>query len=500
MMFLIFLRIATSEIHQTDCINVEISCVQASDSLAGKDMKRLTLTTAACGAPFALLHMPAKAFSPAVSLRVAELQASALTDETASRIVESLTTEIGPRLAGTTREAQARAWAVRMLESLAFTNVRVEPFDMPVWVRGEEHAELLHPFPQRLMLTALGNSAATPSAGITGRVLRFKTLAELDAAAPADIRGTIVFIDQAMTATQDGSHYGQFGGARRLGPSIASRKGAAAILIRSLGTGIHRKAHTGVVRWIGDVPPIPAAALTLPDADQLTRVLARGEPTTLRLTLTPRDLGKNPSGNVIAEVRGTDPKAGVVLVGAHLDSWDQGTGAIDNAAGVAIISAAAKLVQDSGKPRRTIRIVLFGAEEVGGLGSAAYRAAHKDDNIVLVAESDFGADRVWRVDLGLAPNNTALGDRTVAVVAPLGIARGREPASAGVDLNAWVRAGTAAIDLQQDGMRYFDLHHTPDDTFDKIDHQQLRQNVAAWTTMLWEVANAPETIEPVRQP
>lgn len=460
-------------------------------------MKRSISTLAACGAAFALMHMPAEGSSPA---KASELQASALTDETASRIVESLTTEVGPRLAGTASDAQARTWAVRMLESLAFANVRVEAFDMPVWTRGEERAELLSPFPQQLMLTALGNSAATPSTGITGRILRFGTLAELDATPPADIRGAIVFIDQAMTATQDGSHYGQFGDARRLGPSIASRKGAAAILIRSLGTGSHRKAHTGVVRWIDGASPIPAAALALPDADQLTRILARGKPATLRLTLAPRDLGRRPSGNVIAEVPGTDPEAGTILVGAHLDSWDQGTGAIDNAAGVAIISAAARLVQNNGKPRRTIRIVLFGAEEVGGLGSAAYRNAHKDDNIVFVAESDFGADRVWRVDLGLAPANAALGDRTAAALAPLGIARGREPASAGVDLNAWVRAGKAAIDLQQDGMRYFDLHHTPDDTFDKIDHQQLRQNVAAWTTMLWEVANAPETIQPVRQP
>lgn len=458
-------------------------------------MKRSFSILAVCGAIAAFPHIPAKASSP---FRASELQAKALTDETASRIVESLTTEVGPRFAGTESEARARDWAVRTLEALAFTNVRVESFEMPVWARGEERAEVLSPFPQQLMLTTLGNSAATPSTGLTGRVLRFETLAELEAAPPADLKGAIVFIDQAMSATQDGSHYGQFGGARRLGPSIASRKGAAAILIRSLGTGSHRKAHTGVVRWIEGASPIPAAALALPDADQLTRMLARGKPATLKLTLTPRHLGKRASGNVIAEVPGTDPEAGVILVGAHLDSWDQSTGAIDNAAGVAIISAAARLVQSSGQPRRTIRIVLFGAEEVGGLGSAAYRDAHKDDSIVFVAESDFGAERVWRVDLGLAPNNATLGDRIVAALAPLGISQGREPASAGVDLNAWVRAGKAAIDLQQDGMRYFDLHHTPDDTFDKIDHQQLRQNVAAWTTMLWEVANAPETIHPVR--
>ncbi|HYD37177.1 MAG TPA: M20/M25/M40 family metallo-hydrolase, partial [Allosphingosinicella sp.] len=211
-------------------------------------------------------------------------------------------------------------------------------------------------------------------------------------------------------------------------------------------------------------------------------------------TLTPRNLGIQPSGNVVAEVRGSDPDAGIVVVGGHLDSWDLGTGAIDNAAGVAITAAAAKRIMESGRPRRTIRIVWFGAEEVGGHGGDAYRAAHKDERIVFVSESDFGADRIWRMDPGFAAANGALADRVAAALAPLGIARSTQPATAGADLGDWVTAGVAAIDLQQDGTRYFDYHHTPDDTLDKIDPEQLRQNVAAWTAMLALVANAPEEI------
>ena len=203
-----------------------------------------------------------------------------------------------------------------------------------------------------------------------------------------------VFVTHGMTATQDGSQYGYYGGVRRTGPSVASRKGAAAIVIRSVGTDYHRNPHTGVQIWAEGARPIPAAALSLPDSEQLQRILKRGKPVTMRLLLTPRNLGIRQSGNVVAEVPGREPGAGIVLVGGHLDSWDLGTGAIDNAAGVAITAAAARRIMAAGRPRRTIRVVWFGAEEVGGDGNRAYREAHKDENIVFVSESDFGADRV----------------------------------------------------------------------------------------------------------
>jgi hypothetical protein len=446
--------------------------------------------------------LPSLAFAqtlppPAVPIhqRAEALRDAALADDLAWDLVEGLTTEVGPRQAGTEAEARAREWAVRRLTELGFSNVRIEPFEMPVWVRGEEHAEILSPFPQPLMVTALGNSGATSARGLEAEVVGFDSVAALEAASDESVRGKIVFVTHGMAPTQDGSGYGQFGAPRRQGPSIASRKGAAAIVIRSIGTDYHRNPHTGVQMWAEGARPIPAAALAIPDAEQLGRILARGQPVRMRLVLTPRNIGRRESGNVVAEVPGSDASAGTVTIGGHLDSWDLGTGAVDNAAGVAITTAAAHRIMTAGTPRRTIRLVLFGAEEVGGGGGDVHLERNRPaGDVRLVAESDFGADRIWRVNFSLAPANAALADRVAALLAPLGIVRGRDRANAGADLGNWARAGTAAIDLNQDGTRYFDYHHTPDDTLDKVDPAQLRQNVAAWTAMLAAVADAPESI------
>jgi carboxypeptidase Q len=446
----------------------------------------------------------AAAQAPAIGIAqdaepVATLRDQALAGDTlAWDLMESLTTEVGPRLAGTESEARARDWAVRTLTDLGFANVRVETFQVPLWVRGEERAEITAPFPQPLVLTALGNSGATPAEGIEAEVVSFDSVEALEAASAAAVRGRIVFINHAMAPTQDGSGYGYFGAPRRDGPTIASRKGAAAIVIRSIGTDHHRNPHTGVQTFGDGARPIPAAALSVPDAEQMQRILDRGQPVRMKLTLTPRFLGEAPSGNVIAEVPGSDPDAGIILIGGHIDSWDLGTGAFDNAAGVAITTAAAHRIMQAGQPRRTIRVVLFGAEEIGLFGGRDYfNRHHGRDNVVMIAESDFGADRIWRMNGSFAEADAAVADRVARALAPLGIVRGRTRAGGGADLGAWARAGTAAIDLNQDGTRYFDYHHSPDDTLDKVDQAQLRQNVAAWTTMLAVVANAPEAIGPV---
>jgi hypothetical protein len=408
-------------------------------------------------------------------------------------IVEGLTTEIGQRLAGTDREAAAREWAVRKLKSLGFRNVHIEDARMQGWVRGAERAEIVSPFPQRLVLTALGSSGATPPVGLTAEVVGFDSVAALSAAPDAAVRGKIVFVSHSMVPAQDGSGYGYYGAVRRSAPALAARKGAAAVVIRSLGTDYHRNPHTGLTNW-GDTPPIPAAALSLPDSENLQRMLKRGQKVVMHLILTPRFTGEVATGNVVAEVPGTDPTAGTILIGGHLDSWDLGTGAIDDASGVAIVTAAAKRIMDAGRPRRTIRVIWFGDEETGGAGSKAYFAAHSGENVVFVGESDFGADRVWRFVPGFAEANKPLADRIAAALFPLGIVRHEDEVEAGADLGAWVKAGSPGADLSQDGTRYFNWHHTPDDTLDKIDPEQLRQNVAAWTAMVDLVANAPETI------
>ena len=429
--------------------------------------------------------------------RVGTLRDAALTDTLAYEITEGLTTEIGQRMAGTEAEARARTWAVARLKGLGFSNVRIETFEMPVWVRGAESAEIVAPFPQKLAVTALGNSGATPAAGLSAEVVAFDSLADLQAAPDVRVRGKIVFVSHGMTATQDGSQYGQFGGARRQGPSVASAKGAAAIVIRSIGTDYHRNPHTGTQSWAAGVSPIPAGALSIPDAEQLQRVLKRGRAVTMRLVLTPRNIGTRQSGNVIAEVPGRDRDAGVVLVGGHLDSWDLGTGAIDDASGVAITTAAAHRVMKAGRPLRTIRVVWFGAEEVGLFGGIDYMNRHRGEKHAWIAESDFGADRVWKFDSKAAATAQPTIDLVARALAPLGIGKGSTTEASGSDIGPLSASGVPTFELQQDGTRYFDLHHTPDDTLDKVDLKQMQQNVAAWTAMIAVAANARVEFGPV---
>ena len=428
-------------------------------------------------------------------------------DDPAWSITEDLTTEIGPRMAGTEAESAARRWAVARLQAMGFANVREEQFDMPVWVRGAEEASLIGPFqPQKLAIAALGNSGSTGPKGIEGEIVYFAGYDALVAAPDEQVKGKIVFVDNQMERAQDGSGYGQFGRGRFTGPNVASKKGAAAIVIRSIGTDDHRGPHTGVTNFEAGVKPIPAGALSNPDADQLVRQWKRAqhmrpnaatasydaEPLRMKLVLTPQNLGTRHSGNVIAEVPGSDPAASPVIIACHLDSWDLGTGAIDDGAGCGIITAAAKHVMSAYQPRRTIRILWAGAEEVGVFGGKAYFDKHGKEKHAVALESDFGADRVWRVDFKLPASAKALEDRIAADLSAFGIVRGKDPAGGGADIGALVAAGVPAIDLQQDGTRYFDLHHTPDDTLDKIDPVQLRQNVVAWTATLAILANSSD--------
>lgn len=452
----------------------------------------LAVATALSAPAFA--QRPTPAAPATIAPEVVALRDAALSDNVAYDIIEGITTEVGPRMAGTEAEARARAWGLAKLTALGFKNVRIETTKMRTWVRGVETAEVVSPFPQKLRLTALGSSGATPPEGLTAEIVYFASFGDLQAAPEGSLKGKIAFVSNAMVATQDGSSYGAFGPARFVGPNVAAKKGAAAIVIRSIGSDHGRGPHAGQTTFEKGVTPIPAAALSTSDADNLSRMVKRGKPITLHLTLTPRDLGMTETGNVIGEVPGTDPSAGIVLVGGHLDSWDLGTGAIDDGAGIAITAAAAKRLLDGPAPRRTIRVVWFGDEETGGAGSDAYYAAHKNEPHALAAESDFGADRVWRFAVNFPDGAKAVGDRLATALAPLGIVRSREKAGDGADIEPLVKAGVSVVDLNQTGTRYFDYHHTPEDTLERIDPAQLSQNVAAWTAMLAIVANAPEEL------
>ena len=445
-----------------------------------------------------LAQTPPQPAAMAVDPAVAALRDDALVnDDYAWDIVEGLTTEVGQRLAGTEAEARARSWAVAKLRALGFSNVRVEEFSVTVSTRGAESAEVLSPFPQRLAVNALGGSGFTGPEGITGQVIGFDSVDSLRLAPDEAVRGKIVFIDHRMPTTQDGSGYGQFGAPRRQGPTIASNKGAIGLVIRSIGTDHDRLPHVGVMSFDGGAKPIPVGALSVPDAEQLERILKRGQPVTLRLRLQGRRI-EGTSGNVIAEVPGSDPSLAPVLVACHLDSWDLGTGAVDDAAGCGIVAAAAKRIMDRGRPLRSIRIVWFGAEEIGLFGGLDYLRRHGRDPHHAIAESDFGADRIWKVDSKLGEARRDEARMLGTALAPLGIITGQFDTAGGSDIGPMIAAGVPAVGLSQDGTRYFDLHHTANDTLDKVDLAQLRQNVAAWTTMLAVLAGPVTAVKPKR--
>jgi len=414
-------------------------------------------------------------------------------------IVEGLTTEIGPRMAGTEAEARAREWARAKLEALGFANVAIEPFRTEAWTRGEEKARLIAPYSQPLAITALGRSVPTPAGGLKTELVYFPTLAALREAGEGSLTGKIAFVDHAMQVTQDGSGYGIYGDVRRAGPAIASGKGAAGIVIRSVGTDFHRNPHTGATSFPEGTKPIPSGAVSNPDADLIARVASRGQPMRIEMTLTGRPNPDAPSGNVIADLPGRDSSLPMILLACHLDSWDLGTGAIDDASGCAIITAAALQASKDGQLLRTVRLLWAGNEEMGPpkWGGSSYAKAHAEDRHALAMESDFGADRVWALRLNLADANKALADKIKSAVWPMGIVPQSGPAHGGADISDTVKAQKlAVIDLGQDGTQYFDLHHTPDDTLDKIDPAALQQNVDAWAAVLKVVANEPGTIAP----
>jgi hypothetical protein len=368
---------------------------------------------------------------------------------------------------------------------------------MDTWVPGDiARARVTAPFAQDLAVLPLGNSAATPAGGIEAEVVFFRTVDELRAAPAGSLKGKIAYISHQMRPAQDGSHYGFAGPARWVGAGIAASKGAVATVIKSVGTDHHRNPHTGGTSFPDGVTPTPAGALSLPDAENLERMFARsgGRPVTLKLEMNPRQIGQTESGNVVGEIVGRNPSLPPVLLACHIDSWWNAPGAFDDGAGCAIVASAAANAAKAGQPLRTIRVLMAGAEEVGLHGSVAYSKAHLNEPIAVGLESDFGADRIWRFDSNFRETNPALHKRIAAAVARFGVSSGSDVAGGGADLNIVRDQKGALVDLQQDGTRYFDLHHTPDDTLDKIDIVQLRQNVAVWTTVVGILANEPTAI------
>lgn len=367
------------------------------------------------------------------------------------------------------------------------------------WVREVETAEILVPSYQKMVVTALGRSKSTPKDGLEANIVHFKNYAELEKVDDDSLKGKIAFISNRMERFKNGAGYGPANIARTKGHELAAQKGAEAILIRSIGTDDHRNPHTGSTNVAMGYTAVPAVALSNPDADQLMRLMEFGHSPKIRLNIQTKDLGPIVTKNVIGEITGRELPNEIVVIGGHLDSWDLGTGAVDDGAGVAIAMATGAFIKNHVKvaPRRTIRVILWGAEELGLIGARAYAKARKEDgtiaNHVIGSESDFGAGPVYGLQSSKNVSAKALHvvDTMAAIMGELGVSRRTGDTSGGPDMIPLAALGVPALNLMQDGSDYFDLHHTPDDTFDKVNPEHMRQNLAVWTVFTYIAAEWP---------
>jgi hypothetical protein len=430
----------------------------------------------------------------AVRATAEQLRERALVGSTAWDVMESLVTEVGPRPVGSPAMERARDWAITVLRMLGFQNVRAEEFIKEnAWFRGKESAQVVAPYVHELSVLGLGNSVPTPSGGVEGEIILFSSIEELAAAPPGSLTGRIVMLNRRITAAQGEFGYRDAAQGRREGPSLAAARGAVAFLMRSASTSQSRLPHTGAMRYAEGVPRIPAAAIAVPDADLLERLVSRGKPVRVRLSLASAVIPKTPAWNVVGELAGREAPNQIIVIGGHLDSWDVAESAADDAAGVAICAAAAHLISKLPlRPRRTIRVVLWGSEETGGSG-AAYAQQHRDEsaNVVLASESDLGAGRIYQAAFSTDVSNDPRIADLATVLAPLDIFVSRQAATfAGTDVEDLRMAGIPVVRFSQDDRYYFDTHHSADDTLNKVSRADLNQNVAAWAALVYLIAES----------
>lgn len=432
---------------------------------------------------------------------VETLQQQALEGDGAYVFVRDLVQQVGPRFAGSPGDKAAVAWAEKRLKELGFENVRKEPVTVPHWVRGEARGEIFLPGSdpprgQEVVVAALGGSVATPEDGLRAPVIRVASLEALEEVPDSEVEGKIVFFDGGpMPRLRTGGGYRISVQPRALGAVRAAPKGAVAVLIRSAGTSEHRFAHTGGMRYDDEVKKIPAASLSNADADTLSALIDEGAEPSFHLEIHSQRLPDETSYNVIGEAVGREKPEEIVLLVAHLDSWDLGVGAIDDGSGCAIVTEAARLIAGlPERPRRTIRVLLTANEEFGLSGARAYAEEHADemDKHVAGLEADFGAGRVWSFASAVDPGRLGAVADIAAQLAPLDILYSGNTARGGADLSPLRPLRVPVFDLRQDGTLYFDYHHTLDDTLDKVDPDDLAQNVAAYATVAYLVAEAEE--------
>lgn len=421
----------------------------------------------------------------------ARIIGAALTSDHAYARLAHLTDHIGNRLSGSTNLERAIEWAIAEMKRDGLDNVRAEKVMVPHWVRGEESLELLTPVPRKLQMLGLGNSIGTPAEGISAEAIVVRDFAELDRLGE-QVRGKIVVYNAPYVS------YGTTVLYRLQGASRAARYGAVAALVRSITPVSLQTPHTGAMGYDPDQPKIPVAAITIEVAELLQRMNDRGEHPTVRLKMEAKFLPDAESANVIAELRGSEKPDEIVLIGGHFDSWDVGQGAHDDGGGCIVAWETIRLLKELGlKPRRTIRVVLYTNEENGTRGGNAYHDAHRDEvsKHLLAIESDSG---VYRPEgFGLAATAPPQVRSNLQEIAKLlaGIAANNIAENGGgADIGPLMRDGVIGMSLDVDGAHYFDIHHTPADTLDKVNPRELALCVATMAVMAYTVADLPESI------
>ena len=434
---------------------------------------------------------PAKAQAPTpianqYRAAAAKIITKALSDSSAWNKLADLTDTFGHRESGSPALDSASDWILSQLKADGFDNVHSEPAMVSHWVRGAESATLIKPRALKLHMIGLGLSVGTPPGGITAPVIAVHSWAELNARA-SEVPGKIVLYDVPFTT------YGQTVQYRGGGAIEASKRGAVAVLIRSVSSGSMQNPHTGAMGYDPAVKAIPAAALSVEDASMLVRMIGRGEHVVVSLTMSAQRLPDAPSRNIIAEIRGATHPDEVVVLGGHIDSWDVGQGAMDDGGGAVAAWQALKLIKNLNlRPRRTIRVVFWTNEESGSRGSAAYRDAHRGElsKHVMAMESDNGVFRPLgvRVTGGRAALATT---RDIAtLLEPIGAGKA-DTGDPEADVEPLAQAGVPALSLDVDGTKYFWYHHSEADTMDKLDPREMAQCVALMAVMSYVIADLP---------
>ena len=419
------------------------------------------------------------------------LEASLKSDEAWAKL-SYLTDQVGHRLSGSADLARAVSWAEGTFSRDGHEGVRLEKVHVPHWVRGVETASIETPRREPLSILGLGGTVGTPPGGVSGEVVVVRSFGELDELGPEKVRGKIVLFDHPMrTNLPFGPAYGEALPFRSMGASHAAPLGATAVLVRSLTTKSLGTPHTGSMRYADGVKKIPAASISVEGADLVARLVASGQKVKVRLELGAKTLPDADSANVVAEIKGREKPEEIVLLGAHLDSWDIGQGANDDGTGCAIVMEALSVLRKLGlSPKRTVRAVLFTNEENGVRGAKAYAEAHKDELRLHVAaiESDTGSGPPLGLYSDGDPPWRARVETMTSLLTPIG-ANHVEPGFPGEDVLVLKSAGAALFGMAFDDPWYFDYHHSAADTLDKVNPEDLKKDVATMATMAFVLAD-----------